>query len=412
MPKIIKRLPDTKFRTAPIKEKNYVLRDGDGLRLLVRKSGTKTWQYLYLFSGKEKTYTIGEYPLISAVEAREKRDALKKMVGNDIDPGDHKKSEKLKREYEHKNSFEALAREWHRNQPWVEKHSSNVLRTLEKDIFKHFGKKPISQVTRLDILNALQKIEARGSLDVAKRMNQYCHAVFEYALLNRLCTDNPAIGLSKRIKSHVVQHRPYLKEDELPAFLEKVDHYHGSEIVKLALKLLMLTFVRPGELRRARWNEIDEKKARWIIPQERMKMKRTHIVPLSPQALEVIAQIRKISGKSPILFPGRKNFITPITDVTMLRAIKLMGYQDKVVPHGFRATASTILNENSFRADVIERQLAHFHKNKVRASYNHAEYLPERMEMMDWWGNYLEEKYQGVAIMPRYDKKNNQKKAA
>ncbi len=397
MPKIIKRLPDTKFRTAPIKEKNYALRDGDGLRLLVRKSGTKTWQYLYLFRDKEKTFTIGDYPLISAVEAREKRDTLKKMVGNGIDPCENKKAEKLKLEYEHKNSFEAVAREWHSKQNWVKKHADNIISKLAEDIFPYLKNKPINKITRQEVLQALLAIEERGALDVAKRTARYCAAIFEYALIKGLCDNNPATNLSKILKSRPVKHRPFLREKQIPDFLRKVRTYHGNPIVRLALQFLMLTFVRPGELRGARWEEIDEKAALWIIPAERMKMNREHIVPLSRQALAILAEIRKISGESPILFPGKKNFKTPISDVTLLKAIKILGYHGKISPHGARATASTLLNEKGFRWDAVERQLAHLEGNKIRGAYNHAEYLRECRIMMQWYADHLEKLTNGTA---------------
>ncbi len=409
MPKIITKLPETTIRNAKPKAQHYKLTDEGGLRVLVRTSGTKIWQYHYRFMGKCKTLTLGQYPLLSTADARAARDQAKKLLQDGIDPSERKKAEKLKLKYEHKNNFEALAREWHSKQNWIPKHAANILSRLEKDIFPYIGKKPINQINRLDILNALQNIEARGALDVAKRMNQYCVAVFEYALLNRLCTDNPAVGLSGLIKAHRARNRPYLKERQLSGFCQSLEQYQGKEIIRLALKLLMLTFVRPGELRGARWEEIDIANAKWVIPDERMKMKIEHTVPLSTQALEVIHQIRKISGKSTILFPGRKNFFTPISDVTLLKAIKVMGYQGQVVPHGFRATASTILNENDFRPDVIERQLAHTPGNKVQASYNHAAHMKKRVAMVQWWGDYLEEKYQGIAIMPSHDQENYQK---
>jgi integrase len=398
MPRMIARLPETTIRNAKPKAKNYKLVDEGGLRVLVRTSGTKIWQYHYQFMGKWKTLTLGQYPLLGMADARKARDQAKTLLQDGMDPGEHKKAEKLKREYEHKNSFEALAREWHSKQNWVQKHADNILSRLEEDVFPYIRHKPINKITRQEVLQALQHIEARGALDVAKRNARYCSAIFEYALIKGLCENNPATNLSKILKSRPVKHRPFLREKQIPDFLRKLKTYHGNPIVRLALEFLMLTFVRPGELRGARWEEIDEKAALWIIPAERMKMSREHIVPLSRQALAILAEIRKISGDSPILFPGKKNFKTPISDVTMLKAIKILGYHGKISPHGARATASTLLNEKGFRWDAVERQLAHLEGNKIRGAYNHAEYLKECRIMMQWYADHLEKLTNGTAI--------------
>lgn len=390
MPRTNKKLTEVEIRNAKPKDKDYKLYDEGGLRLLVRKTGTKAWQYPYKLNGKENVYTIGQYPEIGSAEARKLRDEARKMIREGRVPTEEKKAIKLKAMYENRNSFHALAMEWFDKQIWAKKHKANILRRLELDVFPFIGHKPVNKITRLDVLQALQKIEARGALDVAKRVNQYCAGIFDYALLIGLCEMNPAMGLSKAIKSQAVTHRAYLKEKELPEFLTKLEAYRGRPLIKFALQLLMLTFVRPGELRGARWDEINEDKAEWRIPAARMKMRRDHYVPLSSQALDVIKQIRKISGTCELLFPGIKNSQTPISDVTLIKALKILGYGGTATPHGMRATASTILNENGFRPDVIERQLAHVEKNKIRAAYHHSEYLDDRRKMMQWWGSHLE----------------------
>jgi integrase len=390
MPRINRKLTETEIRNAKPKDKDYKLYDDGGLRLLVRTSGTKVWQYPYKLQDKYNIYTIGQYPDIGSADARKLRDEARKLIKDGIAPNEQKKAIALKAQYESRNSFHALATEWHSKQLWAKKHAASILRRLEVDVFPEIGHKPIAKVTRLDVLQALQKIEKRGSLDVAKRVNQYCASIFDYALVLGLCEMNLAIGLSKAIKAHQTTHRAYLKEKELPDFLAKLEAYRGRTLIRLALKLLVHTFVRPGELRGARWDEIEEAKSEWRIVPERMKMKREHIVPLSSQALGIIRQIRAISGGCALLFPGVKSIHKPISDVTLLKAIQILGYGGKATPHGMRATASTILNENGFKPDVIERQLAHIEQNKVRAAYHHAEYLAERREMMQWWGNYLE----------------------
>jgi integrase len=222
-------------------------------------------------------------------------------------------------------------------------------------------------------------------------VGQRCVAIFDYAIAKHLCEFNPAIGRAKFLKKQATNHRPSLKADQLPEYLQKLEAYSGKT-VKLALKLLLLTFVRPGEVRGGRWEEIDEEKAEWRIPAERMKMNRPHVVPLSQQALEVIKELRALTGKGKLMFPGTCHVTKEISDVTLLKALKLMGYQGekKIVPHGMRHTASTILHESGFKTEVVEAQMAHIDRNKVRAAYNHAQYFEERKQMMQWWGDYLE----------------------
>lgn len=392
MPRMNTKLSELQIKNAKPKAADYKLYDDGGLRLLVRSSGTKVWQYPFIYGGKANIYTIGKYPEVTTAEARQARDEARKMINRGINPNTLKKEARIKRQYEGENGFEKLANEWFSKQTWAEKHSANIKSRLEKDVHYLIGNKPINQITRQDILHILQKIEARGALDVAKRVNQYITAIFEYGLIKGICENNPAIGLSKTVKSYKVQHRAYLSEKQLPEFLRKLDDYSGRTMIKLALKLLMLTFVRPGELRGAWWNEFDLEKAEWRIPAKRMKMSREHIVPLSKEALKVLEHLKPISGHRPLLFPGIKKPNEPISDVTLTKALIILGYKDIATAHGMRATASTILNENGFKPDVIERQLAHIEQNKVRAAYHHTEYLAERKEMMAWWGAYLQDK--------------------
>ncbi|NDF12011.1 MAG: DUF4102 domain-containing protein [Proteobacteria bacterium] len=391
MPKVNRKLTETEIRNAKPQEKDYKLYDEGGLRLLVRPSGTKVWQYPYKFDGKHNIYTIGRVGEISSGDARRLRDDVRKMVREGFDPNSHKEKKKQDNISEHKNTFQAIAQEWCEKQSWAPKYGANIISRLEKDVFPIIGRKPIKKVNVHDILAILKKIESRGALDVAKRINQYCTNIFEFAIIQDLCDQNPAAGRSKYVKSYKRQHRPYLRAHQLPDFLKSVEAYEGKKpIVKLAMKLLMLTFVRPGELRGARWVEFDLEKAIWRIPAERMKMRREHVVPLSTQALEVLKEIHKISGDREVLFPGVVSYNKPISDVTLIKMIKLIGWHGQVVPHGMRATASTILNENGqFNRDAIERQLAHIEENKIRGAYHHTEYLEERKRMMQWWGDYL-----------------------
>lgn len=380
------KLTEAEIRNAKPKGMPYRLYDQDGLTMLVRPSGTKVWQYRYKLFGRANVFTIGRYPDIGAADARQQRSEARRLIDAGIAPVETKATHKL--EVGDRNSLAAIGHAWFEKQIWTDKHAANIKRQLERDLFQHIGVRPIRAITRQELLGVLQLIEDRGALDVAKRTAQHCVQMFDFALTRGQCDHNPAIGLSKVLKNYRPKHRAYLKEDQLSEFLRGLEGYHGSEKVKLAMKLLMLTFVRPGELRGARWEEFNIAKAEWRIPAERMKMKREHIVPLSPQALAVLERLRPLTGSTDLLFPGN-DATKPISDVTLTKCLAILGYGGVATPHGMRSTASTILNENGFNSDWIERQLAHAPKNKIRAAYNRAEYLEQRREMMQWWGERL-----------------------
>lgn len=389
MPKIIKKKKDTHFRDAPIGDKPYKIADGDGLYLLVRPSGQKVWQMLYRHGGKHKTYTFGSYGEVSLKEAQQELVRVKSLLCEGIDPNVAKKTRRMENTGQSETTFEAVATEWLDKQIWTPKHKKNVVGRFKEDVFPKIGHIQISKVMPQDMMAVLKPIEARNALDVAKRTNQHCEAIFDYAIVQGICQINPAQGRAKYIKPYKTQHRPHFREEQLPEFLNKLNDYSGSRLVQLAMKFLVLTWVRPGELRHARWEEIDTDKAQWRTPKERMKMDRDHIVPLSRQAIEIIEELRPLSGQTEFLFPGWRSPHKPISDVTLTKVLRIMGYTKEngrhVVPHGMRGTASTILNEHGHHRDAIERQLAHVEKNKVRASYHHSEYLEERARIMQWY---------------------------
>ncbi len=401
MPKIKAKLTDVQIRNLKPKEKPYKVNDEGGLVILVRPTGTKVFQYPYKLGGKYNVFTIGQYPDMSSTDARKQRDEVRALIKQGINPNQKKKMDHRLNTQAGEQSFESIARNWHSKQIWVPKHKASILSRLENDVFPKIGHKHISQVNAQDILAVLYEIEARGALDMAHRVNQYCVAILDHGIAMGLCEFNPAIGRAKVLKSKPVQHRPYLKEHQLPEFLQKLEKYPGGRLVQLALKLLLLTFVRPRDLREARWDEMNLEKGEWKINEQRMKkihahrmiVKGDHIVSLSTQAIEVIKEIQSISGRCDLLFPGARKITKPISDVTLTKALIIMGYtgENKVVPHGFRSTASTILNGRGYRADAIERQLAHVEGNKVRAAYHHTEYLEERRQMMQDWGDYLDQ---------------------
>lgn len=390
-------LNDQAARSAASREKQYKLSDGDGMYLLIKPAGGKYWQMKYRFAGKEKTLSFGTYPEVSISEAREKRSAARKLLRDDKDPQAAKKETKIQQVNARSNSLESIAREWYENQlcAWVPAHAKNILKRLEIDIFPALGSKSINEITAPALLAVLRGIEARGAGDVAHRVLQTCGQVFRYAIATGRAERDISSDLRGALKVVKREHFASFQEKDLPGFLKKLEAYAGELQTKLALKLLVLTFVRTTELRGARWAEIDFNKKEWRIPAERMKMRQPHIVPLTDQSIAVLKELNKLSGCFDLVFPSRSKPVEFISDNTMLHAMYRMGYQGKGTPHGIRATASTILNENGFNSDVIERQLAHTERNKVRASYNHAQYLPDRKILMQWWADYVT-KLQGV----------------
>jgi len=393
----VKRLTDKEVENAKPKNKDYRLYDGEGLQLLVRASGTKVWQYPYRFKDKKSIFTIGEYHknkpgALGIKEARIKRHEVRTLLDQGIDPNVWKKERIHGMDGQEHYTFEALGREWHGKGTWVRKHSKNILKSLEDDVFPVIGSKQITDVSRKDIITVIQAVETRGAYDVAKRVCQRCEAIFDYAITKGVCEDNPALGRSKIIQRPKRKNRPHFKEGQLPEFLYKLSNYHGRDYVKMAMKLLALTFLRPGELRNLHWSDVDFEKEQIVIPPDRMKMDRAHVVPLSRQALELLKNLKKLTGNNELLFPGVKNNGKPLSDVTLTKVLQVMGYveEKKVVPHGFRHTASTILNEHGFNSDWIERQLAHVENNSVRRAYNHAEYLDERRRMMQWYADHID----------------------
>jgi integrase len=390
MPKVNRKLTETEIRNAKGKPKPYKLYDEGGLRLLVRPSGTQVWQYPYKYNGKANIYTIGQVGEISSGEARRMCEEIKKLLKEGLDPNRNKLQKRQSNIEQHRDTFEAFAKEWYAKQQWAEKHAKNILSRMNKDVFPHIGNQPITKITALDMTKLLQRIENRGALDVARRINQYCSLVFDYAISKGVCENNPAIGRARFLKPVPRKNRPHLKAADIPAFLAKIEAYQGEFSTRLAFKLLFYTLLRPGELRAGRWNQISLEEKIWEVPPENMKMKRAHLVPLSPQAIVILKHLRQINGDSELLFPSLSNHFKPISDAIFSKAILIMGYRGKMSAHGMRHSASTILHEHGFEPRFVEKQLSHENKNKIAGRYNKAEFIEQRREMMDWWGDYLE----------------------
>lgn len=372
--------------------KAYKIADGKGLFLLVKQNGGKYWRFRYDFGGKEKALAFGVYPEVGLKEARDKRDKARQKIREGVDPGVAKRLEKLSRFISLDDTFEPIGREWieQRKEQWSGSHAQNIQHRLEADLFPKIGTRPIREITSMELLAVLRSIEARGAIDIAHRARSYCSQIFRYAIAVGKAERDIAADLRGALKTRNRKSHARLEEKELPEFFSRMHAYDGDDQTKTALNILIHTFVRTTELRGAKWSEIDFDKAVWEIPAERMKMREKHIVPLSSQVLGFFRAQQRVGHNREYVFPNRNKPQYFISENTLLYAIYRIGYHGRATGHGFRATASTILNESGFNRDVIERQLAHSERNSVRAAYNYAQYIPERKRMMQWWSDYLE----------------------
>ena len=318
-----------------------------------------------------------------------------------MNPSEDKKAAKIAAKVASANAFELLALEWYEKQlpRWTSGHARRVLESLQNDAFPDLGKIAVADLTTPQILATVRKVEKRGAIETAGRVLQRISAVLRYAIQTGRIDHNPALALSGALTAAKVENRPALPRSELPEFYRRLAAANLYQPTRIAMHLLMLIFVRPGELRGARWDEFDIERAEWRIPAERMKMRAPHIVPLSQQALALLASLQALTGRGALLFPAMTDHDKPMSENTLSYAMGRMGYKDIATPHGFRALASTTLNEEGFKPDVIERQLAHAERNKVRAAYYRAEYLDERRGMMQWWADFLDSQ-QGVNVRP------------
>lgn len=386
-------LSDRAVANAKKTEKPQKIFDGGGLYIFISPSGAKLWRMAYRFNGKPKTLSFGAYPIISLKKARELRDEAKETLALGRDPSEKVKEEKAVEERD-QLTFEKVARTWHSENKggWTEKNASVILRRLERDIFPHVGSKPIKEVIAADILAPARLIASRGALDYAHRAMQYCGQIFRFAIANGWAIHNVVADLKGAIPTAKVKHHATITDPKkIGPLLRAMDAYDGYFPVACALRLAPLTFVRPGELRGAAWEEFDFDKSEWRIPAERMKMGEQHIVPLSRQALAIFKELHSYTGHGRLVFPSVKTSERPISDMTVNSALRRIGYaKEEITGHGFRSMASTLLNELGWNRDAIERQLAHGERNQVRASYNFAEFLPERRKMMQAWADYLE----------------------
>lgn len=395
-------LTNTAVFSAKPKDKPYKLFDGQGLLLYVTPSGGKLWRLKYRFGGKEKLLSLGKYPAVTLADARSLVLDARKLLAQGVDPGAVKQAAKARAE-EDSLTFATVADEWLSKRkaaisPSTAKH---IRHRLDKLIFPDLGNLPIKSIMPPQILVALRKVEARGHAHSARRALQICGQVFRYGVASGYVNSDPTRDLRGALTAEVVTHQPSITNPKaVGALLRAIWDYEGSAITILALRMAVYVFVRPGELRHAEWSEIDFDAAEWRIPAAKMKMRQTHIVPLAKQALEVLAELHPFTGKGRYLFPSERTVLRPMSENTLNAALRRMGYsKDEIVAHGFRSMASTLLNEQGWNRDAIERQLAHAERNSVRASYNFAEFLPERRKMMQAYADHLDSLRQGAKVL-------------
>lgn len=389
-------LSDREIKNARPKEKPYKIYDEKGLFIIVTPTNKKWWRFKYKLNNKESTLSLGVYPYISLADARKERDALWDELKRGNNPSILRKRQKA--EQQNKNSFKEVALEWFSLivNKVSDAHKEKLIRSMELHIFPFMGDIPINEIPPSTFKDTIKRIENKGSIETAHRLFNLCSKVFKYAVTNDIADRNVANDLDKEyiLKAAPENHYKAITDPkELAVLLKDINTYNGYPTIAYALKLAPMLFLRSGELTRLEWQEVDFENAMITIPAEKMKMKVKHYVPLSKQAIKLLQELKKFSGRSIYLFPSPRGNSRPVTRESLIRALRTMNYD--IAVHSFRSTASTILHENidvhGFHSDVIERQLAHTERNNVKAAYNHAQYIPQRKELMQWWSQYLEQ---------------------
>jgi integrase len=397
-------LTDTEVRKSKPTDKAYRLTDGKGLFLFITPTGGRLWRFKYRYDGKQKLMALGQYPDVPLVLARERHAAARKLLATGVDPMAQRKAEKTARKATDENSFQTIAGLWIEH--WCvgksRQHVDATRRRIEANIFPLLGARPITEIEAPELVTMVKSIEGRGVGDLAKRALETTGQIFRFGIAHGYTRRNPAAEFrpSDILRPTKKTNLARIDVKELPALLRAIEVYQGTHITRLAIKLLALTFVRTTELIGARWEEFDLEARRWNVPASRMKMKTPHIVALSSQAIEVLELLRSLARSDELLFPGDRNPDKPMSNNTILLALKRMGYQGRMTGHGFRGLASTILHEQGYNHEHIELQLAHAPRNAVSAAYNHALYLQPRARMMQDWADFLERTQRGGKVLP------------
>lgn len=386
-------LTDIKIRQAKAIDKPLKLADTNGLYLEVKPGGAKLWRYRYRIAGKENLYAIGDYPTITLSEARKARDEARELIKKGLHPAHARQNERLLKIAANNDTFKAIAEEWieKKRRGWAPYYLKQIEHGMKADIYPRIGRLPIRAVTPADVLAILDRASRRGAETVAINLRQWCSAVFRYAVATLRADHDPAAPLRGAIIRPPVNHSKPLSREDIADFLKRLDGYGGNRTTAIALRLLLLTFVRTVEMRKAEWNEFNFDQSEWRIPAAKMKMRRMHIVPLARSTVDLLRELQQITGAGRWLFPNTRRPHDVMSATTVNRALEYMGYASGAVTgHDFRATASTRLHEMGFRSEFIELQLAHVERNRVKAAYNHADYLPERRQMVQAWADWLD----------------------
>ncbi|ESY23258.1 integrase arm-type DNA-binding domain-containing protein [Mesorhizobium sp. LNJC394B00] len=388
-------LSDASCRNAKAGDKPRKLSDGGGLFLLVQPTGGKLWRLAYRFQLKQKTLAFGAFPAVGLKDARRLRQDAKELMAKGLDPAEQKKIAKREAKLKASNTLEKVAEEWFgaRKHAWTPGYSDRIWRRLQSDVLDVMGHRPINAIEPPELLQVIRAIEKRGAIVLAKRILQIAGQVFRFAIASGRASRDPSQDLRGALRSAgAPKHRAALKAGELPAFLRSLEQYQGERATALALKLIVHTFLRTAELRFGQWQELeslDGSSPVWRIPAHRMKTRNEHLVPLTPQVTAILSELKHLAGTSRHILPApTKDGV--ISQNTLIYALYRMGYHSRATVHGFRGTASTILNEHGFNRDWIERQLAHSERSDVRAAYNTAEWLVDRRKMLGWWSEYLD----------------------
>lgn len=388
-------LCDLDCRNAKPKDKAYRLHDSSGLYLDVKVTGKKIWRLKYKIYGKEKLLTIGEYPKVTLTLAREKRDQAKEKLATGIDPAQEKQELKKLARFKQTQTFELVANEWHEYNfsTWSPDYANDIKRRLTRNVFTSIGSYPIAKITVQDLLNCLRKVEDREAHDMARRILQMMGQVMRYAVITGRAERDITVDLKGALKKYKKGHYAAIESDELPQLLKAINK-NDARLFKqtiIAIKLIMLTFVRTSELINATWKEFNLEKAEWHIPAERMKMGLPHFVPLSKQVVELLQELKQSFGKSEYILPSIVHQNKPISNNTILSGLSRLGYHKTMSGHGFRALAmSTIKEKLNYRHEVVDRQLAHQPRNKVDQAYDRAKFISERIKMMQAWADYID----------------------
>lgn len=393
MARITRPLTNNEILKAKPREKDFTLHDGDGLFLLVKTSGKKLWRFRYQrpTSGSRTNLSLGSYPALTLASARQIRDQYLTTLAQGIDPQQQQEQASEQRQIELDSIFSTVAANWFqiKNKSVTEDYAKDIWRSLDKDVFPAIGAIPVQEIKARTIVEALEPIKARGALETVRRLVQRINEIMIYAVNTGLIDANPASGVGMAFEKPKKQNMPTLRPEELPQLMRSLVMSNLSVPTRCLIEWQLLTLVRPSEASGARWAEIDLVAKLWTIPAERMKAKREHIVPLSPQAVGILEAMKSISAHREYIFPSRNDPKMPMNSQTANAALKRIGYSGKLVAHGLRSIASTAMNEANFNPDVIESSLAHIEKNSVRKAYNRATYLSQRKELMVWWGEVI-----------------------